>query len=91
MIFENFSLPLFTFIFKVTSVSLCHCVNVYSDWLREQFCNLSLNMLYILSLTHFFKYVEINDKPVRSETLIFEPLLTKINLNSERNKTIGFE
>jgi hypothetical protein len=25
----------------------CVIVNIYSTWLREQFCNLSLNMLYI--------------------------------------------
>jgi len=32
------------------SVHYCSCVNVYSNWLRAQFYNLSLNMLYILSL-----------------------------------------
>ena len=29
---------------------LCHSVNIYSNWLREQFCTLSLNVLYIFSL-----------------------------------------
>ena len=28
----------------------CHCLNIYSNWLMEQFSNLFLNMLYILSL-----------------------------------------
>jgi hypothetical protein len=28
----------------------CHCINIYSNWRGEQFCSLSLNMLYILSL-----------------------------------------
>jgi hypothetical protein len=37
-------------LFIFTSVSLVSCVNIYSDWLREQFCKLSLNMLYIFSL-----------------------------------------
>jgi hypothetical protein len=26
---------------------LSHCVNIYSDWLRKQLCNLSLNTLYV--------------------------------------------
>jgi len=28
----------------------CHCVNIYSDWLGEQFCYLSLIMLYVLTV-----------------------------------------
>jgi hypothetical protein len=27
-----------------------HCVNIHSDWLREQFCNFSFHVLYILSV-----------------------------------------
>ena len=27
-----------------------HCINIYSNWLGEQFCYLSSNMLYVLSL-----------------------------------------
>ena len=33
---------------------LCHCVNIYSNWLREQFCKLFLNVLYILSVQSLF-------------------------------------
>jgi hypothetical protein len=29
---------------------VCHCIHIYSNWLAEQFCCLSSNMLYILSL-----------------------------------------
>jgi hypothetical protein len=28
----------------------CHCINIYSNWLGAQFCYLSSNKLYILSL-----------------------------------------
>ena len=31
------------------------CINIYSDCLREQFCYLFSNALYILSLQHDFK------------------------------------
>jgi len=27
----------------------CHCTNIYSNWLRTQFCYLSSNKMYILS------------------------------------------
>ena len=27
----------------------CHCINIYSNWSGEQFCNWSSNMLYTLS------------------------------------------
>jgi len=34
--------------------NFCRYVNNYSNWLREQFCKLSLNMLYILSVQQMF-------------------------------------
>jgi len=30
--------------------NFCHCINIYSYWLGEQFRNLSLNRLYIASI-----------------------------------------
>ena len=41
------------FYYKVASCwlfLLSHSVNIYSNWLQEQFCNLSLYALYILSV-----------------------------------------
>ena len=29
---------------------VCYCIYIYSDWLKEEFCNLSSKVLYILSL-----------------------------------------
>jgi len=36
-------------------------VNIYSDWLREQFRNLSLNMLYILCVQEIVFLFQILD------------------------------
>jgi hypothetical protein len=33
-------------------MSLYHSVNIYSNWLQEQFCNLSLYTLYTLSVQY---------------------------------------
>ena len=40
---------------------LCYGVNIYSDWLREQFRNLSLNMLYILCVQEIVFLFQILD------------------------------
>jgi hypothetical protein len=42
--FHNFSLPLFAHIYMFIPLHLCHSVNIYSNWLRQQFCKLSLYM-----------------------------------------------
>jgi len=36
--------------FRAVVFILCHCVSIFLNWLREQFCNLSLYMLYVLSV-----------------------------------------
>jgi hypothetical protein len=44
-----------TYIYEhIIQFHLYHSVNIYSDWLQEQFCNLSLSTLYILSVQYFF-------------------------------------
>jgi len=54
------STSIFVFKFKfIYSYSLffhfCDCINIYSNWWGEQFCSLSLNMIYILSLQQIFQ------------------------------------
>ena len=49
-------------------------------------------MMYKISLRYLFKkYVEINDQTGRGGTVIFEPLLTNINLISVTNTLSDFE
>jgi len=50
---RNFSLPLFAPIYIYIYIYIIHfhlhlSVNIYSNWLQEQFCNLFLYTLYIL-------------------------------------------
>jgi len=47
--FFNFSLPLFALkCIHIIPFHLHHSANIYSNWLQEQFCNLSLYMLCML-------------------------------------------
>ena len=58
---HHFSLPLFAlYIYiHILMFHLYHSVNIYSNWLREQFSNLSLYTLYIVSVQYISlkKYV----------------------------------
>jgi hypothetical protein len=47
---ECFSPLLFTLEYKFTSVTLMSLGKCSSNWLREQFCNVSLHVLCILSV-----------------------------------------
>ena len=51
---------------------LCHTVNIYSNWLQEQFCNLFLYTLYILSVHSVYTVCAINlfeQKAIHSDTV----------------------
>jgi len=46
---EYFTVVIYTYLYSFLH-HLCHTLNIYSKWLWEQFCNLSLNVQYIFSL-----------------------------------------
>jgi len=64
----------FTYI-RIIQFHLYYSVNIYSNWLREQFCNLSLYTLYILS--------------VQRQTSCSSPLQSNANVWSFRHKFPG--
>jgi len=48
---QFFPAAISTYIYvHVIQFHLYRAVNIYSNWLQEQFCNLSLYILYILSV-----------------------------------------
>jgi len=55
---KNFIAVICTYIYiQIIQFHLYHRVNIYSNCLQEQFCNLSLYTLYILSVQQIFKIV----------------------------------
>ena len=45
------------YVYIIILFHLSLCINIYSNWLGKQFCNLSSNMLYIVSLQKIFQNI----------------------------------